>query len=108
MKAYKCNYNETSKKLEIMEFDVDHEFDFSHDPSSNIVGEDGGHTMEPDGILEFIRETNEDIVEGSSIIFKCRDCGKYEIMEESEIQWYAERDYKLPKRCFQCRRKKRK
>ena len=37
----------------------------------------------------------------------CVDCQKQFYITESEKQFYAENKYELPKRCYNCRKKKR-
>lgn len=36
-------------------------------------------------------------------IFTCKSCGKHYTISEDERKWYADREFKLPKRCSSCR-----
>lgn len=37
-------------------------------------------------------------------VIQCKTCGRYFYLEEKEIQWYAENNFELPKRCKTDRR----
>jgi hypothetical protein len=39
--------------------------------------------------------------------YTCKDCGKPFTLEEGEIKWYEAKDWPLPKRCKECRKKRR-
>ena len=38
---------------------------------------------------------------------ECRDCGVAYTMEASEVAWFEGKGFELPKRCQDCRRKRR-
>ncbi len=40
--------------------------------------------------------------------YLCKDCGKPFILHEKEMDWYKNRGWELPKRCPECRKKRRK
>lgn len=40
-------------------------------------------------------------------IFTCKSCGKHYTISEDERKWYADREFKLPKRCSSCRYEER-
>jgi DNA-directed RNA polymerase subunit RPC12/RpoP len=40
-------------------------------------------------------------------IVKCIDCGSGFVLSLEERQWYQEHSYHLPKRCPECRRRRR-
>lgn len=40
-------------------------------------------------------------------VLKCMECGKSFEMTTEEQKWYKEKGYELPKRCFDCRKKRR-
>lgn len=44
-------------------------------------------------------------MEGKEII--CKDCGTGFVLTPTEQNWYKERGFDEPKRCFNCRRAKR-
>ena len=37
----------------------------------------------------------------------CRDCSEEFVIVENEAKWFEDRDMQLPKRCPNCRRKRR-
>ncbi len=37
----------------------------------------------------------------------CKDCDEEFVILEAEAKWFEERDMQLPKRCADCRRKRR-
>ena len=44
----------------------------------------------------------------TSISVTCKDCKKVFVMGRGEVRWYSNRGYPLPKRCPECRKKRRK
>lgn len=44
----------------------------------------------------------------AAISVECRDCRKVFVMDRKEIMWYSNMGYPLPKRCPECRKKRRK
>ena len=38
---------------------------------------------------------------------RCKGCGKYYIIKEEEIEWFKAKGYDLPKRCKECRKKRK-
>lgn len=78
------------------------------------------HTWEPESItkieaqnthcqvfetLTSAAEAAEEFNQGN--IVTCRDCGEVFSITAKEQKWYAEKGYKLPKRCPECRWKRR-
>lgn len=51
--------------------------------------------------IESIDSLNEDIV-------KCKECGKYFLIQYNERLWYTQRDLSIPKRCPHCRKTRNK
>lgn len=45
--------------------------------------------------------------QADKIVKKCKDCGETFEMEQKEMDWYRNRDWVLPERCLDCRRKRR-
>lgn len=41
------------------------------------------------------------------IVLKCKDCGEYYMITKSEYDWYKERNFTTPRRCYTCRTKRR-
>lgn len=39
---------------------------------------------------------------------KCLECGEFFGIDEKEQDWYKEKGYSLPKRCYSCRSLRRK
>lgn len=44
----------------------------------------------------------------TSISITCKDCKKVFVMGRREVRWYSNMGYPLPKRCPECREKRRK
>lgn len=108
MKAYKNYVNEETMKIDIVEFDIDYEFDFSHDPVTNLYDSDNGHTIHKDAKLEDLEKLNKEIEQGDFSLLKCKDCNRYFLLPKDEKEWFEERGLVAPKRCPACRRKKKK
>lgn len=43
----------------------------------------------------------------AAISVKCKDCKKVFTMNWKEVQWYTRMGYPLPKRCPECRKKRK-
>ena len=43
----------------------------------------------------------------TSISITCKDCKKVFVMGRREVRWYSNRGYPLPKRCPDCRKKRK-
>ncbi|WP_422821967.1 zinc-ribbon domain containing protein [Thermoclostridium stercorarium] len=54
-----------------------------------------------------MKETRE-IGRIAAISVKCKTCGKVFAMNRREILWYSNMGFPLPKRCPECRAKRRK
>ena len=52
-------------------------------------------------IEQLILEANQKLVKQE--IFTCKSCGKHYIISEDERKWYADKKFKLPKKCSSCR-----
>jgi len=44
----------------------------------------------------------------TAISITCKVCNKVFYMSRKEVQWYSRMGYPLPKRCPECRKKRRK
>jgi len=53
-----------------------------------------------------MKETRE-VGRATSISIKCKACGKVFVMGRREIMWYSNMGYPLPKRCPECRMKRK-
>ena len=60
----------------------------------------GGHKGKEDSKVAY----NPD--EGDTL-YTCVECGASSVLKTEEKTWYAERQWDLPKRCFDCRAKRR-
>lgn len=49
-----------------------------------------------------------DIGRITAVSITCKDCKKIFTMNRKEVQWYSRMGYPLPKRCSECRKKRRK
>lgn len=119
MKAYKRSWDVENNKFCLVEFDITHEYDFSHDPEVNLVGEENSHNCHFDIMQKSVDYDNTRIVSSFDIndidewgdddvlVCKCPDCGKYYEIRGSEARWFLDRSLKLPKRCYICRRNRK-
>ena len=107
MKAYKSYVNEEKMKIESIEFDIDNEFDFSHDPVTNFCESDNGHSISKANNAEWNEEVNKEIESGEFSLLKCKDCNRYFLLPRTEREWFISRGLTVPKRCTKCRKKKK-
>ena len=70
----------------------------------NIFGTFGKETIKPEDIPDKIEEFNGDVLKA---IFKCIDCEKNYNIVPNELTFYQREDLPLPRRCPECRYKKR-
>ncbi len=106
MKAYKFFYNEETGLVDYVEFDIAHDFDFSHDPKTNIAETDGSHNVSLESTKQFVENANYEIEVGLMKVLKCKNCGRYYYLPKREESWFADRGLVPPKRCQFCRGKK--
>lgn len=52
-------------------------------------------------IEQLLIEANQKLAEQE--IFTCKSCGKHYTISEDEKKWYADKGFKLPKKCASCR-----
>lgn len=45
--------------------------------------------------------------EPRDLILRCIDCGRDYVLGAGEIEFYKSKEFHLPKRCSECRRKRR-
>lgn len=56
-----------------------------------------------------VNRYNRDLASGYREVHTCKDCGRIFFINAKEKDWYARRNFQLPKRCKPCRiEKKRK
>lgn len=41
------------------------------------------------------------------VVTKCKDCGEYFILSKSEVYWFTDRGFSIPRRCLRCRDKRK-
>lgn len=56
-------------------------------------------------IEQLLLEANQKLAEQE--IFTCKICGKHYIISDDERKWYADKGFKLPKKCASCRYEER-
>ena len=100
MTIWKYAYNETEKKVVLVQGDSTEKFftnlhtDGYFD--SLVYAKMGVHTV------------NKKIADGCLLVKKCVDCGKYYFMTIDEEFWFKDRGLSVPKRCLMCRRDRKK
>ena len=102
MKLYKYAYDEKAKKLDIVEFEGRHEFDYSNDPGTNFYESIHSYTAIFENAKRFVDEYNALVAEGKSRIIKCKECGIFVLQSEGEMKWFKDRGLTPPKRCPDC------
>lgn len=107
MKGYKYYFNEEAKQFDLIEFDLLSEKDFSHDPESNLEGEENCHNCNKTSALNGVAKMNDKLASGEFTVHKCKDCSKFFIITKDEKRYFAERNLNMPKRCSACRRKRK-
>lgn len=109
MKAYKYDFD--GEKFIMIEFDIDHKFDFTKEPETSLANNRGQHHCSKNIMEKAVKERNENMVneitedspKTSIMVKKCKDCGKYFIINYNEYIWFKNRDLKIPVRCNECR-----
>ena len=107
MKAYKCFYNEVSKLVDYVEFELPNYSDFTHDPKTNLQECVDVHNADEESMQSYVNYLNEDLASGKLVLKKCKDCGLYFLLDVNELIWYEDRGLSVPKRCLTCRRKRK-
>ena len=46
-------------------------------------------------------------MENTRTVIKCKDCNKPFTLTEEHLQWYKDKGLEPPKRCAECRKKRR-
>ena len=108
MLAYKHYFNEQTNMIDLMEFEISNVYDFSNDPESNLCGEKGVHNCDYASSCASVENFNTAISNGTVKIIKCKDCGIYYPLYSDEVEWFEVRGLTSPKRCQDCREKKKK
>jgi len=54
-----------------------------------------------------MQKQNREIGKITAISITCKDCGTVFVMGNKEVNWYSDRGYPLPKRCPECRKKRK-
>ena len=107
MKAYKLFYNDELCRFDLYEFEVKGEFDFSHDPKTNLYGEDFTHNCNKESVYEELHKLNKELEDGELEVARCKDCEMYFIIPADEKQWFEDRNLQIPKRCPKCRARRK-
>ena len=101
MTIWKYAYNETEKKVFLVQGDSTEKFFTNLNNNdgyfdSLVYAEMGVHTV------------NKEIADGSLLVKKCADCGKYYFMTIHEEFWFKGKGLSVPKRCLICRKTRKK
>ena len=113
MKAFKIDFD--GEKFIKVSFDVKHEYDFSNEPETMLVHEHHSHNCNEVAVDEHIDRLNKNLrevlIEGiepnSLMVRRCKECGKFFIIEYSEHVWFMKRGMTTPMRCKSCRGKRK-
>ena len=108
MKIYNLYYNEETKKIDVQNFIVKDEFDFSYASKLNFQDGPIGHFVSEEDARTLANGYNEDIASGKLILKRCKECNKYFVLKDSEVEWYSASGLAIPKRCSKCRAERKK
>ena len=114
MVGYNMYYDETEKRISVREFNVGHctmrdtrGADFTHANESNLFDSNNGFNFIKEEVEKKAVEINRYIARGDWLLRKCKDCGDYFIITGDEVWWFDNKGMSLPKRCGDCRKKKK-
>ncbi len=107
MKAYKEYFDEENNKFTLFEFEVAGEKDFSKEPVTNLADNENCHFCNAKLAHDAVENLNVKIASGEITVIKCKDCGKFFVLGNSERDWYLSKNYAIPKRCYSCRKIKK-
>lgn len=95
-KGYKVFYNTETQKYEF-------------ETEATPVGYEHGVSWSnlPHNAEKTAHKYNNELESGRRVVFLCSDCGTIVEMDEREIEWYKDRGFDLPKRCFNCRQQRK-
>jgi len=54
-----------------------------------------------------MKKQNREIGKIMAISITCKDCGKDFVMGNKEVSWYSRKGFPVPKRCPDCRKKRK-
>ena len=113
MKAFKYDFD--GKKFFKVTYDIIDENDFSNEPETMFSDDKTTHNCDEFKVDAHIRKMNDNIVDKMTedsnrhalLIRKCKDCGKYYIINYDEYLWFTNRQLSIPSRCGKCRRSRK-
>lgn len=57
---------------------------------------------------EHLKVAETDMVDDKDfVVRKCKECGEYYVFSKPEYDWYKEKNFVVPRRCYSCRSKRR-
>jgi len=101
---YASHYNHEQKKFVTVELTKENRKIFEKD------------SMESDTLIKFdsiqsatanTQIYNHNIETGEITINICKDCGRSFIITKKEADWFRDKQYSLPARCYPCRKKRK-
>lgn len=96
---YKLTFNTETKRWDYL--------DVTYEPYTNDDADDETvkfvHLPSDEVVARLVNRWNRDLATGYREIHTCKDCGKIFFINAKEKDWYAKKNYQLPKRCKACR-----
>ena len=90
----KFNYREKAAIEDYWKADIE--------PDTNISGIQ--YSFDLSTTLTIMNRFNKDLEAGRIEVIKCKDCGKFFILNQDERIWFDQRNLNKPKRCANCRK----
>lgn len=107
MKGYRESWDDTNKKFVLEEFELKNQYDNDSLTSGNLSDMRNSYYELKESAENAVAMSNTKLNTGAFHVLKCKDCGKFFILPQSEIEWFEQRSMVPPKRCSFCRGKKK-
>lgn len=104
--------NQMNKAILDKHEETEFNWDFINEMCTNDLGQFDCNMYEPVQTVEEFEKQRFDIIAASEGIgvwqkHKCKDCGNEFYMDYSEVHFFEKKDLNLPKRCHECRTKRK-
>lgn len=100
---YATYYNHDNKKFMTVELTYENKKNFSSKSTKETLVEFASLQL----ATANTQIMNHNIEIGEISIGICKDCGKSFVITKKEAEWFKERQYSLPARCYRCRKKRK-
>ena len=80
IKAYKKYFNEDKGAIDLIEYEVKRENDFSREPATNLADAAYSHFVSKSLADESVKKLNEELIVGKSKLGVCSRCSRYYLL----------------------------